>query len=335
MSKAKLKDIAEAAGVSIGTASRALRGVTKGQWESSARQIQRIQQIAREMNYQPNRAAQFMRTRRTQQVALITAELDTPGMSQTIALVNEELAKRGYSLLIRLLNGGSGESLRDQMAGLGLDFVDGVFNCHPALGHEALEGLMPAVPVVSYDRDATCSPAVLDLETGVMLGLRHLWDQGHRNIALLVARGDAVRNTRCEEAVAQFYQLRKAAYEQAWKITTTWSPESGPMDVSPLLGTDCTACLCGDDLLALGLCAGLRERGYSVPDDYSLVSLDDSLLARISHPRLTCLAAPRRELVALSVQALLAKIGDEPGPEYSTFVPELIVRESTAAPKDE
>jgi DNA-binding LacI/PurR family transcriptional regulator len=330
LSITKLKDIADAAGVSIGTVSRALRGKTKGHWASSAEQVDRILELAKQMNYQPNKAAQVMRTQRTYQIGVISSEFYNPHTSRTLQMLGEELSQRGYGLLLKLIPGDK-ENFAHEVRIFSRNLIDGVLNHHPLLAGDEAERLIDNIPVVTIDRSPQYSPAIMDMDGATKLGLQHLWDLGHRKIALVAGSKDKPRGRRYT-AYKAFYAGKRVKASPDWIFQYGWTYEDGEAAVEPFLATGCTACLAGNDLLAVALCSGIRLKGYEVPRDFSIVSMDDTMLTSINRPQLTSLHPPSRELIQLSVAGLIAKIeGTEP-PEFQRIMPTLVVRESTAAP---
>lgn len=98
-----------------------------------------------------------------------------------------------------------------------------------------------------------------------------------------------------------------------------------------------TAVFCANDLIAFGVMSSLRDAGIRVPDDVSLVGFDDIALASQTSVPLTTIRQPMEELGAAAVELLLAgSPADEEGPavvEHRSFDPQLVIRESTSAPR--
>ena len=99
-----------------------------------------------------------------------------------------------------------------------------------------------------------------------------------------------------------------------------------------LLDAGCTAIICGSDLMALGVVRAARSRGLRVPQDLSVVGYDDSALIPFTDPPLTTIRQPVAAMCQAAVTTLVAEIGGAAVPRSDLlFVPELIVRGSTAA----
>ncbi len=327
VSVTKLKDIAEAAGVSINTVSRVLSGKTKGTYASSAKKVELIFELARSMDYSPNKIAQAMRTRRTYQIVIIVHELHNLYTSRTLTLANNELAKRGYNLLLRLIQ--KEDNMESDLSALSRNLIDGVLCSHPFIEPELLQDLMQDIPVVFIDRSPDFSPAMLNMESGVLLGMQHLWNLGHERIAIISGSNPLSSRSRRIEAYRTFYASHSMEPPQDWIMQKGWGFWDAEALVDQFLETGCTACFLGNDALGMGFCNGLRMKGYEVPKDFSVVTIDDTVLSRMNYPELTSIHLPSHRLVEITIQGLLAKIEGLKHPRFQLLMPELIVRDST------
>lgn len=334
MGMASLKDIAAAAGVSVDTVSRVLNGKAGEAWPSAVERAERIRKLAAQLNYTPNKAARIMRTKKTHQIGVLVSELYNPFTGRKVEAIADALARRGYEMLLgltrsRAVNPAAFYEKFSQ------NLLDGVINLDPLLGTAELRRISPQIPCVTFNRSETESPAVFDVRAAVHLLLEHLWGLGHRRIAIVTGfdKGDAVRSR--VAAYEAFYAERPVAARRDWIIPANWTAEAGQQAAEALAETGCTACVAGNDLLAVGLIAGLRELGRAVPDDISIASIEDSLLTEVSHPTLTSARQPVGELVEFTVAALVAMIESEAVPPVRVLAPELIVRRSSAAPRAE
>lgn len=327
MSKTRLKDIAEAAGVSINTVSRILTGKTKGLRAHSAEKIELIQKLSQEMNYTPNRAAQTMRTRRTYQVGLLAQDLDNPYASSLLKIVSEELARYRYGMLLRLISSDK-DKWKSDLKDFSVNLLDGVLIHHPALRCDEVRTYLPDIPVIAFNRSPQDSPAMYNLEGGVLLALQHLRGLGHEKIAIVTGQPRVFGSSRRLTAYQSFYAAQSVTPPSDWILQTGWRYEDGEAAAEQIVKTECTACLAGNDLLAVGLCSGLRALGHEVPRDFSIVSIDDTILSRMNRPPLTSIHPPVPELVRLTVKSILAQIEDQEPEPFQMLMPSLTIRES-------
>ncbi len=115
-------------------------------------------------------------------------------------------------------------------------------------------------------------------------------------------------------------------------VHTLFSVEGGHSAALTLLERNCTAVVCGSDLMALGAIRMARRQGLEVPRDFSVVGYDDSPLIAFTDPPLTTIQQQVTAMVTAAVRTLLDEIaGAAPPTEEYLFRPELVVRGSTAA----
>lgn len=330
---ATLKDIAQMAGVSVDTVSRVLNGKAGEAWPSAVERAERIRKLAVELNYTPNKAARIMRTKRTHQIGVLVSELYNPFTGRKVEAIADALAGLGYEMLLGLTRSRAVDPAKFY-ENFSQNLLDGVINLDPLLGTGDLQAISPRIPCVTFNRSLEESPAVFDVGAGVRLLMDHLWELGHRRIAIVTGfdKGDATRAR--VGAYQSYYAGRPVAQEADWIIEANWTAEEGRRVAGALVRTGCTACVAGNDLLAVGLIVGLRALGISVPKDMSLVSIEDSLLTEVSHPTLTSARQPIRELVEATVAALVSMIDGESVAACRVLPPELIVRESSVPPPE-
>jgi len=322
-----LKDIALEAGVSVDTVSRVLNGKPGERWASSLKRAERIRKIAAQLNYTPNKAARIMRTKKTHQIGVLVSELYNPFTGYKVEAIADELSGRGYEMLLGLtrFRATSPEKFYEKFSE---NLLDGTINLDPLLETSTLRKIAPQIPCVTFNRSETESPAVFDFRAAVRLIMEHLWELGHRRIALITGLDNGDVDRLRPAAYESFYAERPQAAKREWIIEANWSAEEGQRAAKALITTDCTACVTGNDLLAVGLIAGLRELGRDVPNDYSVASIEDSLFTEISYPTLTSARQPMPQLVELTVQALIEMIeGKTPAPTQ-VLLPQIVVRNS-------
>ena len=344
---ARLEDVAEAAGVSIHAVSRILSGKTKGKWSSSAENIKRIKALAHEMNYTPNRAAQVMRARQTRQIGVVVKDMSTPATGRVMEVVGRELQRRGYGALMVSMEG-THKEMMETLGEFSKNLMDGLINFHPGLDAKNLADFRLRVPSITYNRSPDFSPVMLDVRGGIMMAMQHLWDLGHRRIGIMTALENLEQTTAKIGGMQAFYTKQSATFPKDWVFYVDadeklpakaveagmnshvdWVYHLAEALIDRFLASGCTACITGGDVLGAGFCSELLHRGYDIPRDYSIVSMDDTFVAHFSRPHLTTLQPPLAELIKLTVDALLARVENRPPPDFTTLKPKLIVREST------
>ena len=325
---ATLKDIAQMAGVSVDTVSRVLNGKAGEAWPSAIERAERVRKIAEQLNYSPNKAARIMRTKKTHHIGVLVSELYNPFTGRKVEAIAEALAEFGYETVLGITRSGIIDPVRFYEK-FSENLLDGVINLDPLLSTSDLKTVSPGMPCVTFNRSKAESPAVFDMEAAVKLLMNHLWLIGHRRIALVTGfdKGDAALAR--VSAYQSFYASRSIAQGKHWIIKANWTSEEGRQAAKALANSDCTACVTGNDLLAIGLMAGLRTLKIKIPEEMSLVSIEDSLLTELSYPALTSAHQPINQLVKATVDALMALIEGKAMPPCQVLQPELIIRDSS------
>ncbi len=330
-------DIAYRAGVSQPTVSRALRGDTS----VSAATRERIESIARELNYAVDRNASSLRTQRSDTIALLIFEDPTPDDSMInpffvamLGSITRACARQGLDLLV------SFQRMED-------DWHQRYHDSHRADGlillgygdyrqyEERLEQLKEQG--TSYARwgsvssDAGGSTIGSDNFGAGRLAGEHLLERGRRKVAFLGRVDDNAPE------FAQRYRGMVAALEEAGippdhalqsdAITTE---KAGRAAMSALIaeGKPFDAVFAASDLIAIGAMQVLAENGYSVPDDVAVIGFDNIAAASLTTPPLTTIMQDVQGAGQRLVDMLLAQIegGERPDPRLET---RLIVRGST------
>jgi LacI family transcriptional regulator len=198
---------------------------------------------------------------------------------------------------------------------------------------------VPAVAISGRGQAKGITNIVLDHERAAELAIDHLYRLGHRRIAYI--KGQAFSS----DTEVRWNSITKAAERRNLEIERSLvvqlegdlpSPELGYGVTHQLLasGEDFTALFAFNDISAIGAVRALREGGYRVPEDVSVVGFDDIQSAAFQNPGLTTVRQPLRRMGHLAAETVLRAI-TSPSTRPSRIItvePELVVRESTCAP---
>lgn len=320
------RDVARVAGVSVSTVSRALSRPDVVAPET----LSKVLGTARALGYQPNRAARGLSTARHGVIGLVVPDIENPFFASVTKGV--QARARAMGLAVMIADSDEDTAREAELAEQLSRHVDGSVLCSPRTPDSTLEQIASESTIVLVNRQCGSLPAVLiDQADGVQLALAHLWALGHRRIAYAGgptsswssrARQVAVRAFISEHADAELVELG------------SFPPDvSGGLAAADLLiASGATAVLAYNDLVALGLIARLRRRGFDVPGDISAVGVDDIPMAALTSPPLTTvgvsLTACGRAAVDLLVHAL-RQPGLAQQPSFQDLSFRLVVREST------
>ena len=322
--------VAEACGVSPSTVSRILNGtavVSKEKREAVDRAIA-------ELGFVPNPIARGLAGGRTMSVGVVTQIIDSPFYGLALRGIEEELSPAGYSPLFVSGHWNAVEEARC-IDVLRSRRVDGIIVLTGRLSDDALRNLAKSMPVVVTGR-TLLAPNLYSLDfnnfEGARLATHHLLALGHRDIAFIAGAPGHPDST---ERLRGYKSALKAAglkFNAALVLPGMYHEESGLMAVDRLIDSreSFTAIFAANDQMAFGAALGLHRRGIRVPEDVSLVGLDDLAGAAHSIPPLTTIHHAANEMGRAAATALLQLLSGKT-PTASIPEPRLIVRKSTQA----
>jgi LacI family transcriptional regulator len=322
-----IREVAELAGVSIGTVSNVLNGRST----VSAANRARVEAAIRDLGFVRNESARQLRAGSSRVLALIVLDLANPFFSDVARGVEAVADEHGLMVSVS----STGESPERESRYLDLieeQRVHGLLITPVRDDAERLDQLARrGTPVVLVDRGSAgphrCSVAVDDIEGGRMAA-QHLLDMGHRELAYVGGPFD-VRQVRDRLTGA-----REAAGEDA-TLTVVETPsltvEAGRLAARALLdGPRPTAVFCANDLLALGVLQEVVGRGIKVPGELAIVGYDDIEYAAAAAIPLTSVRQPREQLGRAAAQLLIEEV-DDPLHRHRqvVFQPDLVIRASS------
>ena len=312
-----MRDVAEAAGVSIATVSIVVNNTKPITPETR----QRIERAMEELGFRPNMVARALASRRTQILALVTpfSRVWLGAATREFIIGAATVAKEANHHLVIWPVGNDGEEL---VTLVGQKLVDGVLLMSVQLDDarvEALRGLDTPFTLIGRTRDVTGLHYVdVDIATSMRMAMDHLAELGHRQIAF-------VNGDRDEEGVAGFGPYVRS--EQAYREL------AGERGIDPIVlycrsevgsgreaarelirqAPDTTAVIIQDEAGAAGLTAELKRLDRPVPDHISVLALLGSAdFAEMVDPPLTTVTTPGVELGRLAVEALLRQLNGAP-----------------------
>ncbi len=327
---ATLKEVAARAGVSIRTVTRVLAGAA----DVSAETRERVEHIARELDYRPHPLARGLKLRRSHIVAAIVHRPDELAFEK-VCVLERELRAAGYVVQLVFNGGGAAEeaglvaeALANHAAALA---VFTAARSAEEAGHlEALHESGRAYVLVDRQPSPGLDTVLIDRQAGVAAAVGRLLDGGHRQVFYLGPAG-----IEREEGFVRAFAARGLALPDGWRLAEGWraTPESGREAGGRLasLRPEATAVFAYSDLFAYGVIEGLRAAGVDVPGRVSVVGFDDRLPSRFVSPPLSTVAHPHKEVGRLAANVLLGKLDGtvRPGEGTRTAVPSYVERQST------
>jgi DNA-binding LacI/PurR family transcriptional regulator len=328
-----ITQVAERAGVSIATVSRAFADATAVSDELR----NRVYEAAHALRYRPSRVARQLRVGTSQAVGVIIPDLQNPFFTGIVRGIESVLRPAGYTLL--LANADEDPRLECEiLASFRAEGVAGIiFVPINSRKRSYRELLGPPVHVVAVDR--LPDEIHIDLVTvtnaeGTRSAIDHLLRMGHRDIALL--GGPSKHSTAVERERGYESALRHAGLRiRSDLIYRGDFREQGGYDGMKTLidlPHPPSAVFVANNLMTLGALRALHEAGRRIPDDVALVSFDDMPWATSLNPPLTSVAQPDHDIGASAAELLLDRIARPDRPvRHVTLETKLVVRASCGA----
>lgn len=329
----RLIDVAEAAGVSLASASRAMTGGSGISPEAAAH----VRRIAQRLGYEPNMHARGLAGGLVPTIGLIVHEIGDPYFADIASGVIRSAALENRSVQIAQAERTPGSELAQVKALLrqriGSIIIAGSGYADPLLEQRMAEALGDFTAtggrVAVIGRHYLPVDAVLpdNHRAGVSVG-RHLAELGHRRIG--VVAGPLELNTVADRIVGLREGTRDAGVELT-VVSKKFTREGGIAGARELLDRDLTAIVGLNDAMAIGILSEVRRHGMRVPEDLSVVGFDDIAVAGDVAPALTTARIPMFEMGQHAVALILRPTSDEP--RIIPTAHELIVRGSSGPPR--
>ncbi len=330
--RATIIQVAARAQVSKSTASMALRG------EPVAREtLARVRQAAAELGYVYDRAAAAMRGARSGAIGLVIVELANPYYAELAAGVSERFEQDGVLALLANTSEDI-ERQRRVLAHMREHRLDGLIFC-PAIGSwgsEIATQIPFGLPVVALRKidglNADYSGA--ENEAGMYAASRHLLDLGHRHFAYA---GDTDQTSIQRERFAGVLRaMVEAGLPPPITIPSPPSLAGGVEAVNFLAARDlrATALICFNDIIAIGACSALSQRGWTPGRELSITGFDDIAEAELRSPGLTTVAIQPRCIGRAAAELILDRKSEMTSSPRNLLQPaRLVIRSTTGAPQ--
>ena len=330
-----IKDVAREVEMSTATVSRALRGLP-GVTEETR---ERVMDAAHRLGYVPSPRAAGLATGQTRTVAVVVPFVTRWFFATVVHGAEQVLRQRGYDLLLYNLGGDRDARHRVFETSLLTKRVDAVLvlSLKPS-PHElaGLETLGRPVTIVGADLPGWATVRIDD-ELAARTATRHLVDLGHRRVAYVGGSTEGVLDFTAPVARVSGYRATLAeagvAHDPALEVDGEFSVVGGMRAAHELLALDDrpTAIFAASDEMAIGVLRAARERGLRVPEDLSVIGIDNHEMADFFD--LTTVAQPVLEQGRVAAQLVLGALRSEDrDPDQVVLPTKLVVRRTTARP---
>ncbi|MGZ6273596.1 MAG: LacI family DNA-binding transcriptional regulator [Candidatus Limnocylindrales bacterium] len=338
-----IRDIAAASGVSTQTVSR----VINNRPDVAAETFARVQKVIQETGYTPNMLARGLTQGRSHTLGVVAYGLEYFGPSRIVGAIERQAAEMGYGISLNLILEPETEDVQNVLNGLRSRQVDGIIWAVPEVSNnrawsrsKSTELPVPVMLVGGMFGKSHLPSIAIDNNAIGRLATEHLVAGGYRHLGIITG---PLTWWEAQQRLGGWRETIEATgreVEDSLIVEGDWTVSSGQQGLYRLLEAcpDIDAIFASNDQMALGVLHAAHTIGRRVPDDLSVVGVDN--IAEASHfwPPLTTVYQPLADAGVLAAQAIYQLIArsrqtrrqaQEPLLENKLLEPELIVRESS------
>ena len=294
--------------------------------------VARVQEVIQRLGYRPNEMARSLVRQKSLTIGVLFPWHSDPWVGEILEYMHPLANEYGYNLVVYPSGDMSGDvnysldALMSWRVDALIAFVYLESNLIRQLSAQRIE-------VVSWGFPDEAFPLVhficVDINLGLSRIATYLARLGHRNVAYIGYEADLM------DILTKAYKLVRPDAEVIFQPLSDHTAQAGSDAVASLLAAAKprpTAIVCRTDTIAIGVLSGLDHAGLRVPEDISVVGINDINLAQFTKPPLTTLRLSPQVIAKRMMDTTIAVLRDEIVPQFQPITPELVVRESTALP---
>lgn len=311
MQQSTLKKMSEVLGISISTVSRAL----KDHPDISAATKQKVKELAKAMEYEPNAYAVQLRTRRSNVLGVLVPSITNMFYDSFIAAVEEDARANGYSVLI-MQSGDSAVTEADCLQVFRKNMIMGLFAAVTVETDDMSQfdkmELMD-VPIVYIDRvpegNKYTKVAMADADAARIAAETIISRQKKKVLALMGHPHLSLTKLR-EEAFVTTFKVNAPATELIIHHPDTTEP-SYEIASRELKGNQPDVIFCMGDLILMGVMKAVHEMNLKVPDDISIIGISNGFIPSLYYPKITYVETSGHKLGKLAFEQMMLRLRNE------------------------
>ncbi|MCL7745654.1 LacI family DNA-binding transcriptional regulator [Halalkalibacter alkaliphilus] len=323
-------DVAKKAGVSIATVSKVINN--NGRIGKETRK--KVLKIMEELNYQPSVLASALTGKRTETIGVLIPDLTNPFFAEITASMEERAHERGFSVVICSTKD-SEEKEAKYISLLLRKKVDGCILASRFKQVGLIENMVKqGIPVALTSQDIPAlnlNTVSVDDYKGGYKATAYLGSLGHKKIAMIAEKNVRSSHERIKGYVDAMIEM-DLPFDDTLIREVEPTVTGGEQATEELLSLKepPTAIFAGNEILAIGVSRAARSFQLDIPNDFSVIGFDNTLLATICDPPLTTIAQPIEQIGKQIVDILISEINGELGNKQRIMLPpELVIRKST------
>ena len=307
--RATIKEVASVAGVSTQTVSR----VINERPDVSPETRKRVQDVIKDLSYQPSALARSLISQRSHTLGVVTAGLRYIGPSRTLSGITSAAEEAGYSLLLKELPSFDTQDATPIFQAFLSHHVDGIIWAVPEIGENRKWVNNPPsdvkVPLVYLTMEPRENISVVSIDNylGGRLAMSHLLEQGYKRIGHISGPLDWWESR--QRLAAWKDGLREAGIEiqDNHVVEGNWSSASGALAIEKLFDryADMDSVFVANDQMALSVIQFFREKGLCIPEDMGIVGFDNMAESAFFSPALTTIQQDQHNVAKLAVAEII------------------------------
>jgi len=336
--RATLVQVADLAGVSVASASRALNGMV-----ASPETVAKVRAAAASLGYVPDATARSLKRGHSLQLAFAVDDVGNPVYVEMMRAIETVVSRSGYRLLVSSTGAGPADTV-DLVRSLSRGYADGLvispLRVTTELVSELQRAAVPVVVVGALPADVHLDTVLTNSARGIGLAVNHLLETGRHRIGFVNGPLDTTPGAARQRGFADAYTRAGLAADvhTVQEVAKDFTVAAGRTAALQLLDRhhDSTgaitldAIVAANDLLAFGVIHAAVELGLGVPQHLAVVGMDDTELAGVFNPGLTSVSLGSAERGRHAAELLLARLMDPKLPARRVVVePHLVTRGST------
>lgn len=329
-----IKDVAKLANVSITTVSR----VMNNNYPVKKETRERVLSVVEELNYMPNAQARSLITKKTSIIGIIVPGITNLFFSTIVEAIEGKLKEDSYSVFLCNCNGDIKEEIKmaEDMVGRR---VDGIIVIDPCIKnikdgfYKTIEKSIPLIIVSGLIENQFIASVTYNEEKGTFEALKYLINLGHKKIAFI--RGEKSHSYDIKEMIYKkvideyrlnYYKIIRLGGGNSIEVV-----ENTERELAQVLEKDDrpTAIFACNDLMAVGVINTANILNISIPKELSLISCDNTLISKISNPKITSVNLHIKEVGEKAANMMISILKKEIFGEKIIIQTELVIRDSS------
>lgn len=323
-----IKDVAKEAKVAISTVSNVLNNVNVVTKETR----EAVMNAVEKLNYIPNLNGRYLKKSKTGFIGLFLTTLEGPFYSEMINAMYDECCKQEYGLTIFLNNEKNLEESYQAILG---KRVDGAVILNETINELHIEAFKRVeMPVVFLDREeegGTVTSVVIDNSDGVRKATQYLLKLGNMKIGYIHGNRSNYDENMRYEGYIKALESNGLSVENEYEIQGYFSEQGAYSAIRAYISSGKKlpeAFVVANDQMAIGCIEGLRDEGYEVPRDISIIGFDNIEKTEYYTPAITTIDSSAKEIGKVAVKNLIKIINKGEPVKSEKITTQLIVRDS-------